>query len=57
MAVYRQDRLEKYYTSNPIPTSFFKNYSVSLVMRILGTSMPCGKKKRCRDGVACVVFL
>ena len=57
MAVYRQDRLEKYYTSNPIPTSFFFNYSVSLVMRILGTSMPCGKKKRCRDGVACVVFL
>ena len=27
-------------------------------MTILGTSMPCGEKKeRCRDGVACVVFL
>ena len=30
--------------------------SVSLAMRILGTSMSCGKKKGCRDGVACVVF-
>ena len=37
---------------------FASNCSVSLAMRILGTSMPCGeKKKRCRDGVACVVFL
>ena len=32
--------------------------SVSLAMTILGKSMPCGEKKeRCRDGVACVVFL
>ena len=37
---------------------FTWNCSVSLAMRILGTSMPCGEKKeRCRDGVACVVFL
>ena len=48
MAVYRQDRLYKDYTSNPIPTSFFllEIFSVSLAMRILGTSMPCGEKKK-----------
>ena len=34
----------KDYTSNPIPTSL--NFSVSSAMRILGTSMPCGKKKK-----------
>ena len=33
-------------------------YIFLLAMTILGTSIPCGEKKeRCRDGVACVVFL
>ena len=53
MAVCRQDRAYKDFTSNPIPTSsiFHVSYpSAGYTVRLLGTAMML-KKKRCRDGV------
>ena len=52
MAVTRQDRTYKDYTSNPIPTSFFK--CIPLPSYILQKNIM--DKKRCRDGVTCVAL-
>ena len=54
----RQDIKRLHKQPHPYIFLFPSNCSVSLAMTILGKSMPCGEKKeRCRDGVACVVFL
>ena len=54
MAVWRQDRAYKDYPSNPILTSSFP--SAGYTMRLLPTALMV-KKKKCKDGVTCVVFV
>ena len=56
----RQDRVHKDYTSNPIPTSFFffqvQPFPV-ISYHSLGIHSTIMEKKRCRDGVTCVVLV
>ena len=51
----RQDRVYKDYTSNPIPTSFFS--MIVLCIPRLWYERVALEKKRCRDGVTCVVLV
>ena len=62
MVVCKQDRAQKDYTSNPIPTSLFllfyllKAVPSKLIAEL--RRMSCLKNERCRDGVVtCVVLL
>ena len=58
MAVCRQDMLYKDYTTTPIPTSFFISEIIQQVMlRDYWEEQSLSQKKRCRDGVICVVFV
>ena len=59
VAVSRQDRVHKDYKSNPIPTSFFLQVQLFPVISYhsLGIHSTIMEKKRCRDGVTCVVLV
>ena len=59
MAVCREDMLYKDYTTNPIPTSFYISEIILQVMLqdYWEEQFLSQKKKRCRDGVTCVVFV
>ena len=58
MAVCREDMLYKDYTTNPIPTSFFISEIILQVMlQDYWEEQFLSQKKRCRDGVSCVVFV
>ena len=58
MAVCRDDMLYKDYTTNPIPTSFFISEIILRVMlQDYWEEQFLSQKKRCRDGVSCVVFV
>ena len=59
MAVCREDMLYKDYTTKPIPTSFFISEIILQVMLqdYWEEQFLSQKKKRCRDGVSCVVFV
>ena len=58
MAVCRQDMLYKDYTTNPIPTSFLLAQKLLyLIISLHNSQNDFRYKKRCRDGVTCVVFV
>ena len=59
MAVCRQDRVNKDYTSNPIPTFLLGIFMLSFcrLHYEMSENSIDGGEKECRDGGTCVVFV
>ena len=53
----QEDMLYKDYTTNPIPTSFISEIILQVMLRDYWEEQFLSQKKRCRDGVSCVVFV